>query len=99
MYGHGYHYSGTVPGRRKPGRQQLRWEDNITDWTKLTIAETHQLTKDSARDREAWRTLVREINGAPTTNTGKGKNIYFVCGSHLCSERLVAAALRRLAWL
>ena len=56
----------TVPGGRKPGRQKLRWEDNIKDCSKLTIAEIHQLTKD----REAWRTLVREINGAPTTNTG-----------------------------
>ena len=45
---------GTVPGGRKPGRQKIRWEDNIKDWTNLTIAETHQLTKD----REAWRTLV-----------------------------------------
>ena len=27
---------GTVPGGRKPGRQKLRWEDNIKDWTKLT---------------------------------------------------------------
>ena len=41
----------------------------MQNWTKLTIAETHELTKD----REAWRTLVREINGAPTTNTSKGK--------------------------
>ena len=49
---------GTVPGGRKPGRQKLRWEDDIKDWTNLTIAETHKLTKD----REAWRTLV-EING------------------------------------
>ena len=57
---------GTVPGGRKPGRQKLRWEDIIKDWTKLTIAETYQLTKD----REASRTLVREINGVHTTNTG-----------------------------
>ena len=58
---------GTVPGGRKPGRQKLRWEDNIKDWTKITyIAETNQL----AKDREAWRTLIRVINGAPTTNTG-----------------------------
>ena len=28
--------------------------------------ETNVLTKD----REAWQTLVREINGAPTTNNG-----------------------------
>ena len=58
---------GTVPGGRKPGRQKLRWKDNIKDWTKMTyIAETNQL----AKDREAWRTLIRVINGAPTTNTG-----------------------------
>ena len=57
---------GTVTGGRKPGRHKLRWKDNIKDWTKLTIAETHQLTEN----REAWRTLVREINGGPTTNTG-----------------------------
>ena len=57
---------GTVPGGRKLGRQKLRLEENIKDWAKLTIAETHQLTKH----REAWRTLVREINGASTTNHG-----------------------------
>ena len=32
----------------------------------LTLPETHVLTKD----REAWQKLVREINGAPTTNNG-----------------------------
>ena len=58
---------GTVPGGRKLCRQKLRLEDNIKDWTKLTIAETHQLL---TKQREAWRTLVREINGGPKTNTG-----------------------------
>ena len=57
---------GTVPGGRKPGRQKLRWEDNVKEWTGLTLPETHVLTKD----REAWQKLVREINGAPTTNNG-----------------------------
>ena len=55
---------GTVHGGRKPGREKVRWEDNIKDCTKLILAETHKLTKD----REAWRKLEREINGAPTTN-------------------------------
>ena len=40
-----------IHGGRKPGRQKLRWEDNIKDWTKLILAETHKLTKD----RKAWR--------------------------------------------
>ena len=31
---------GTVPGGRKPRRQKLRWEENIRDWTKLTIAKS-----------------------------------------------------------
>ena len=47
---------GTVPGGRKPGRQKLRWEDNVKELTGLTLPETHVLTKD----REAWQKLVRE---------------------------------------
>ena len=49
-----------------PKVNKLRWEDNFKEWTGLTLPETHVLTKD----REAWQKLVREINGAPTTNNG-----------------------------
>ena len=61
-----YHPSKNSTWRKETWSQKLRWEDNVKDWTKLTIAENQQLTID----REAWRTLVREINGAPMTNTG-----------------------------
>ena len=46
---------GTVPGKRRRGRQRKRWADNITDWTGLSFARTQAL----AHDRERWRTLVR----------------------------------------
>ena len=57
-------FQGIVPGERKPGRPKP--DGKTISKTKLTFVETHQLTKD----REALRKLVREINGAPTTNTG-----------------------------
>ena len=42
---------GTVPGRRKRGRQKKKWMDNITDWTGLTMAEATR----AAEKREVWR--------------------------------------------
>ena len=37
---------GTVPGGRRPGRQQKRWEDNIEEWTNMKFAQTQRLSKD-----------------------------------------------------
>ena len=38
----------------------------VKKWTGLNLPETHVLTKD----RVACKKLVKEINGAPTTNNG-----------------------------
>ena len=35
----------TFPGGRKPGRQKLRWEATVTEWTGLTLPETIVLGK------------------------------------------------------
>ena len=45
---------GTVPGKRRRGRQKKKWLDNIVEWTGKTFAETQTL----ARDRERWRKMV-----------------------------------------
>ena len=55
---------GTVPGGRRPGRQQRRWENNIEDWTGRKFADTQRL----AKNREGWKNIVRNVSGAPTTN-------------------------------
>ena len=49
-----------------PEDKKLRWKDRIKEWTTLILPGNHVLTKD----REAWQKLVREINGASTTNNG-----------------------------
>ena len=45
---------GTVKGRRRPGRQRKRWEDNIREWTGLEFAKSQR----AVENREKWRKLV-----------------------------------------
>ena len=58
---------GTVRGGRKRGRPKKRWEDNISEWTGLSLSETVR----KADDRVGWRRLVarsmRCPNGQPAT--------------------------------
>ena len=56
---------GTVRGRRKRGRQKKRWEDNIKDWTGLTLSDTLR----KADNRWEWRELVARSSVAPLRST------------------------------
>ena len=54
------------PGRRKPGRQRMRWRDTVARDLKqasVTFEEAQRL----AQDREAWSALVKALCGAPMT--------------------------------
>ena len=55
---------GTVPGKRKRGRQKKRWEDNIKEWTGLDFNNSQR----AAEDRQRWKKIVADVSsGAPTT--------------------------------
>ena len=55
---------GTVPEKRKRGRQKKRWEDNIKEWTGLDFNNSQR----AAEDRQIWKTIVADVSsGAPTT--------------------------------
>ena len=45
---------GTVPGGRKRGRPRKRWEDNVKEWTGLTLHEAMR----TAIDRDAWKCVI-----------------------------------------
>jgi hypothetical protein len=42
---------GTVEGGRRRGRQKKNWQDNVKEWTDLTIPDLLQTTSD----RPLWR--------------------------------------------
>ena len=54
---------GGTGGRRRRGRQKMRWLDGTTDSMDVSVSELWELVMD----REAWRTVIHGVTKSQTS--------------------------------
>ena len=53
---------GGIGGRRRRGRQRMKWLDDITDLMDVSLSELRELVMD----REAWHAVIHGVTKSQT---------------------------------